>query len=144
MLEPPCPWRANALSGAFKITRRQHLGMARHFFEHAPQHALALVNHADDTMMAINALVQEMLEVADESNDYWSWLRDPDWATADVVDAAEHLLDRLAGCLEHLHLGNDGLGGVLVVPEAFSAHLRFEFFSLGLFAGEVKESPGSQ
>ena len=36
----------------------------------------------------------------------------------DIVDAAQHRLDRLDSRLERFHFGDDALGGLLVVPEA--------------------------
>src|SRR4051812_40460005 len=63
---------------------------------------------------------------------------------ADVVDLAQHLLDRLGRRLDQLHLRHDALGGLLVVPEAVGVHLVFEFFSSRELARQVKESRGWQ
>jgi hypothetical protein len=61
------------------------------------------------------------------------------------LDVVHRLLRRLEGldhALEQLHLGDDRLGQLLVVPEALGPHLLFQFLAPGDLAGEVKESRG--
>ncbi len=60
----------------------------------------------------------------------------------DIVDSAEQIFHGVEHRFDALHFGDDGLGGILVVPETVFGHFRFEFFFAGSFSGEVKESPG--
>ena len=49
----------------------------------------------------------------------------------------------LEQAVERLELSDDLLGLFGVVPEVGLAHLGVELFALGLFAGDVKESPAA-
>jgi hypothetical protein len=60
---------------------------------------------------------------------------------ADVLDVAQHRVDRVHHDLQRLQLGDDRLGLFLVVPEVGLAHLRFELFSAGTFCGKSKRVP---
>ncbi len=57
-----------------------------------------------------------------------------------VIGLAGEGLERLEDAVEGLQLGNDTLGGVLVVPERGAFHLLREIVATGLLVAEVKES----
>src|SRR6185369_6095597 len=61
---------------------------------------------------------------------------------ADIIDLAQASFDRIDRGLQKLHLCNDGLCRLLVIPEPGRAHFVFEFFFASVFGRQVKESPG--